>query len=124
MADLFAVVFDPNNIKEIRTSKTEEGGGGGGGGGAKSLSFKEGGEIPRDLAPGRVKSLGISPGGEQIPGGKGGGEIPATPEHLFQSRQSITASLVWLFALSLHSLVHSQFATYELRVENLRVAGL
>ena len=30
MADLFAVVFDPNNIKEIRTSKTEEGGGGGG----------------------------------------------------------------------------------------------
>ena len=31
MADLFAVVFDPNYICEIRTSKTEEGGGGGGG---------------------------------------------------------------------------------------------
>ena len=36
-----------------------------------------GGKIPRDLAPGRAKSLGISPRG-QIPGG--GGEIPATPE--------------------------------------------
>ena len=31
MADLFAVVFDPNNIWEITTSKTEEGGGGTGG---------------------------------------------------------------------------------------------
>ena len=27
MNDLFAVVFDPNNLKEIRTSKTEEAGG-------------------------------------------------------------------------------------------------
>ena len=43
MADLFAVVFDPNNVQEIRTSKTEEGEGGGG---AKSLNFR-GGEIPK-----------------------------------------------------------------------------
>ena len=28
MADLFAVVFDPNNVYEIRTSKAEEAGGG------------------------------------------------------------------------------------------------
>ena len=61
MADLFAVVFDPNNVQEIRTSKTEQGGGGG----AKSLNFRggarslKGGEILRDLAP-----------GGQIPGGK------------------------------------------------------
>ena len=70
MADLFAVVFDPNNVYEIRTSKAEEAGGG-----AKSLNFR-GGEIPKG---GRAKSLGISPrgGGGQIPGG--GREIPATP---------------------------------------------
>ena len=57
MAGHFAVVFDPNNISEIRTSKTE-------GGGVE--------EISGDPASGRAKSLGISPGG-------GGGEIPATP---------------------------------------------
>ena len=44
------------------------------GGGAKSLNFRgagslKGGEIPGDLAPGRAKSLGISPRGGQIPGG-------------------------------------------------------
>ena len=55
MADLFAVAFDPNK-KEIRTSKTE------GGGGARSL------------APGRAKSLAISPGRW--------GQIPATPEQI------------------------------------------
>ena len=38
MANLFAVVFDPNKIKEIRTSKTEEEEGGG----AKSLNFRGG----------------------------------------------------------------------------------
>ena len=64
MADLFAVAFDPNK-KEIRTSKTE------GGGGARSL---KGAEIPRDLAPGRAKSLAISPGRW--------GQIPATPEQI------------------------------------------
>ena len=53
MADLFAVAFDPNK-KEIRTSKTEGGGG--------------------DLAPGRAKSLAISPGRW--------GQIPATPEQI------------------------------------------
>ena len=40
MADLSAVVFDPNNVYEIRTSNTEEGGG------AKSLNFR-GDEIPK-----------------------------------------------------------------------------
>ena len=51
LAGLFAVVFDPNNISEIRTSKTE----GGGGGGVE--------EISGDPASGRAKSLGISPRG-------------------------------------------------------------
>ena len=54
MADLFAVAFDPNYVYEMRTSKTEVGGGGG----AKSLNFRR-----------RAKSLRISPGGGQIPGG-------------------------------------------------------
>ena len=45
---------------------------------AKSPKFRgDGGEIPRELAPARAKSQGISPRG-QIPGG-GGCEIPATP---------------------------------------------
>ena len=44
MAGHFAVVFDPNNISEIRTSKTE------GGGGIEEIS-------------GDPKSLGISPRG-------------------------------------------------------------
>ena len=43
----------------IRNKKFENAGGG-----AKSL---KGGEIPRDLAPGRAKSLGISPLGEPNP---------------------------------------------------------
>ena len=54
MACLFAVVFDPNNISEIRTSKTEGGGD----------------EISRDPASGRAKSLGISPGGGKSLGGR------------------------------------------------------
>ena len=75
-AYLYAIIFDPNII--IRTLKTEEGEFPkiyeGGGGGVRSLKFRmggarflRGGQIPRDLAPGRAKSLGISPQGGQIP---------------------------------------------------------
>ena len=93
----------------IRTLKTEEGEfpkiRRGGGGGARSLNFfwrggrsLKGGDIPRDLAPGRAKLLGISPlvDGGWIPGGGGRNPCDNRTSALYPEYATSIIQLSWL----------------------------